>query len=207
MLERERGKKEQEFVSWKHLKLIGMEEAGRLDVAAECPVFVSPEIRRKEICRCGAEYSPIIYKKGEIKAQHYHPFSGGGIYFYVSSKIDFREQIETKHGGWKALLKSYPELNWAPANIRSAKVDVLSIQANCAGTACCNHAKITEGLVAKFNPVGTIGLSLAPFCDSKEQLSKLVQPPELGFKITEEGEVLFFKLPQQTLDPQPHPFE
>lgn len=184
-----------------------MEEAGELGVGAECPVFVSPDIIRKERCRCGVEYSPIIYKKGEVKAQHYHPYTGGGIYFYVSSKTDFRGQIETQYGGWKAILKSNPELNWAPANIRSAKVDALSIQANCAGTACCNHVKITEGLVAEFNPVGTTGLSLTPFCDSKEQLSKLVKPPELGFKITEEGEVLFFKLPQQTPDPQPHPFQ
>lgn len=195
MLERERGgKKEQEFVSWKHLKLIGMEEAERLGVLVECPIFVSPEIIREERCYCGVEYSPIIYKKGEVKAQHYHKFMGGGIYFYVSSKTDFREQIETQDGGWKAILKSNPELNWAPANIRSAKVDVQSIQANCAGTSCCNHTNITEGLVAEFNPVGTKRLSLAPLCDSKAQLSKLVKLPELGFKIIEEGEVLFFKL-------------
>jgi hypothetical protein len=191
---------EREFVFWKSLALITIQEAERLGIP-EGPVFVSPIIKDKQPCRCGIDYSPIIYHTGLIKAQHFHEdylgtSNEGGIYHYMTSKSDFGEILTIQHDAFHAL---HPKTRWIaildPLSmdplfeellnrrdglirpISSKAVNLLQIRAFSA------NQELKEGFLV----TDRLGINLFPSSTKDHPFIT-----ELGFRIIEDGSVLFF---------------
>lgn len=71
-----------EPIIYKELRLITPEYAQRLGIAAEAPVFISPQIVEGICVNCGVTITPLVYAFGrEVIAQHFC-LNNGGIYVY-----------------------------------------------------------------------------------------------------------------------------
>jgi hypothetical protein len=86
----------------KQLRLVLPEEAARLGIRAESPVFVSPIIDGTRLCGdCAITFTPLVYQTGyETEAHHFQPRSGG-IYFYLPCQPRLRTAL-LEQTGWMA---------------------------------------------------------------------------------------------------------
>ncbi|MBI2613223.1 MAG: hypothetical protein HYW62_00405 [Candidatus Levybacteria bacterium] len=189
-----------EFVFWKQLKLITPQQAERLGIWAETPVFISPLISEKGICyECQEEYSPIIYGHGLVTAQHFHRPGNGGIYHNKSLPSFFTEQERTnfknfKWPHWIAILDPI-----GPGPIQNEEWSRFS------PTIATSSEKAYVREIRAFSVNGEIkkgallertDSSLAPFINlhSDDDIILPFNLPEFEFRITETGEVLFTKI-------------
>lgn len=104
MLEQESYKAEmQSHVYYKFLRLVRPEDAQKLGIPAECPVFVSPFVTgAQQPCQeCGECFTPLVYQTGHrIQAQHFCE-NYGGIYF---NSFQPRQTQEPYLSDWIATL-------------------------------------------------------------------------------------------------------
>ena len=183
-----------EYVFWKHLSLITMQEAERLGISSEAPVFVSPYMTEKHRCDgCGVHYSPIIYhKKGLIKPQHYHGPLYGGIYHFMTAKKHFDEGVSyiTHVPRWIAILDpvslsidplleslSRPRY-YSGISTSSEAVNLLQFRAFPA-----TSQELKEGFLV----TDERGVNLFPSSTKDHPFIT-----DLGFRIIEDGSVQFF---------------
>ena len=191
--EEQKNSGERGLVFWKTLNLITMQEAERLGISSEAPVFVSPYTNNKQSCDCGVDFSPITYYQGLISAQHYHGPQDGGIYHYMTEKKHFDEALSLvgPKPNWIAILdpvffsmdplellisraKNLPNL---PITTSEA-VELLQFRAFSA-----TNQELKEGFLV----TNEIGTNLFPSSTKNHPFIT-----ELGFKIIEDGTVQFF---------------
>jgi len=138
------------YTNFKMVELITPEKANELGIPAEAPVFVSPVVNTRSVCRneCGIEYSPLVYQVGyETQAQHLHKNSGG-IYFSQTANIDrvaWASDASRFFRGWVALLDpKEPILYAVGARGRAGSVVTTEIRAY-----STSFDQIQEGIVIK----------------------------------------------------------
>ena len=187
---------EREVVFWKHLNLITMQEAERLGISSEAPVFVSAFTKDKR-CHCAVDYSPIIYhKNGLITAQHYHGHGDGGIYHYITAKKQFDEILlfAGLTTNWIAILDpvslSMDPLLEKPliphgndGQINSEAVNLLQFRAIAINKELTELKELKEGFLV----TDMRGVKLFPSPTKDHPFIT-----ELGFRIIEDGSVEFF---------------
>lgn len=190
---------------YKHLKLVSPEEANRLGVFAECPVFISPYAETNYCQICDVKYSPLVYQAGyTIEAQHYHPNEKiGGIYLfseiknpYLSTSSVLESESVYNAFGWFGILK--PEFTiYSSMTCTSSKVYVEQIKAFCKGSKIdldldCGKG-LKEGIIqqpANLSYLGNSAHDLVPLCSSGCVLSPSINT-EFKFTVTPEGAVSF----------------
>ena len=190
---------ERGLVFWKTLNLITMQEAERLGISAEAPVFVSPYTNNKQSCDCGVDFSPITYYQGLISAQHYHGPQDGGIYHYMTEKKHFDEALSLvgPKPNWIAildpvffsmdpLLEKPLILHGNDAQINSEAVNLLQFRAIAINQELQELKELKEGFLV----TNEIGTNLFPSSTKDHPFIT-----EWGFKIID-GEVLFTTIAQ-----------
>ena len=200
----EKKSREPELISYKHLRLITPQEAERLGINSEGPVFVSPNIKDKQQCACGSDFSPIIYHKGIVESQHYHPNNhempeSGGIYYYRRPTKHLDEIISMFEAAWIAILDPVPSSMDLPMQMASRRQNKSSEEVNILQIrAFSGRRELREGFLVS----DQWGTNLFPSITKNHPFIT-----EWGFRVNEDGEIDFFthsppRTPRNPLSPQ-----
>jgi hypothetical protein len=129
------------IVSIKSLRLVLPEAARQYGIAADAPVFLSPNIVGPHRCSaCSVTYTPLVYQAGYTTRSHHWHDHEGGIYFYVadSAHVIATQAAQT---GWLAYVEPVGKNVITGAHYgRAEAVSVRQITAWCLGhepADCC----------------------------------------------------------------------